>query len=57
MSQLEYSKLILSKIRHYPEIFRKEYQKFRSSFGNSPRERKDLELWVSKLKSGDIEVK
>lgn len=46
MSQLEYSKLILSKTQFYPEIFWKEYQKFRLRLRASSGDLRELDQWV-----------
>ncbi len=52
MSQLAYSKLILSKVMYYPEIFRKEYLKFRHSLRKSSKDLHELEVWVQQQKVG-----
>ncbi len=46
MSQLEYSKMILSKVSFDDELFWKEYRKFRRTLRSSTADLRELRRWV-----------
>ena len=46
MSQLEYSKLILSKVNFDDELFWKEYRKFKRVLRSSREDLRELRRWV-----------
>ncbi|MEM9325445.1 MAG: hypothetical protein AAGA85_07310 [Bacteroidota bacterium] len=46
MSQLEYSKMILSKVSFDDDLFWKEYRKFRRQLRSSQGDLQELRRWV-----------